>query len=79
MDLLYQAVALMIVGMAIVFSMLIALIGVISLNARVVRLLNLDKPVPAPAAAGRHDGKPIAAIIAAAIQAHEDFNNTPSP
>ncbi len=78
MELLYQAVALMIVGMAIVFSMLIALIGVIMLNARVVRLLNLDKPVPATAA-GRHDGKPIAAIIAAAIQAHEDFNNTPLP
>lgn len=75
MDLLVQAVALMIVGMAIVFSMLVALIGVIVLNARVVRFLNLDKPVSPPDQRAP-EGKPIAAIIAAAIRAHEDFNHS---
>ncbi len=78
MDLLFQGIALMIVGMTIVFSMLVALIGVIVLNARLVRLFNLDKPQSGPAAGVKPDSKPIAAIIAAAIQAHEDFNHSSS-
>ncbi len=77
MDLLYQAIALMLVGMTIVFCMLIALILVIELNARVVRALNLDKPAAAAAtpAAAKTEDKPVAAIISAAIQAHEDTHN----
>lgn len=76
MDLLQQAAALMVVGMTIVFCMLIALIVVIELNARVVRALNLDKPAAAAAPAGpKTEDKPVAAIIAAAIQAHEEFDN----
>ncbi len=76
MDLLQQAAALMVVGMTIVFCMLIALIVVIELNARVVRALKLDKPAAAavPSSTKAQD-KPVAAIIAAAIQAHEEMHN----
>ena len=75
MDLLQQAVAMMIVGMAIVFAMLIALIGVTVANARVVQRFKLEPPPPPPKPArpkaAASTSTPIVAIIAAAIEAHE--------
>ncbi len=74
MELLQQAAAMMIVGMAIVFGMLAALIGVTVANARVVRQFNLEPPPPKkPRPAGATPGAPIVAIIAAAIDAHESY------
>lgn len=72
MELLTQATALMITGMAIVFGMLAALIGVIQLNARIVHALGLDaKPGGVPPQGGAAGDAPVVAIIAAAISAHE--------
>ncbi len=76
MEHLSQAAALMLTGMSIVFGMLIALIGVIALNARLVRYFNLDHPTVKPGETGVPAiTPPVAAIITAAIQAHEDFHN----
>ncbi len=78
--LLRQSAALMVTGMIIVFGMLLALIAVISANARVVRHFKWDRPspskgrpVPAPA-----DAAPVAAVIAAALHAYENDSSRPA-
>ncbi len=74
--LLSQSAALMITGMVIVFGMLIALIGVIALNARVVARFKLETPAQPAPPPPKSAAMPVVAVIAAAIKAHEDFSNS---
>ncbi|HSO82145.1 OadG family protein [Thiocapsa sp.] len=73
--LVVEGLWLMVIGMSIVFSFLVMLVGALTLMSKAVARWAPDEPLPAATAGGHalarpQDDKRLIAVIGAGIQAH---------